>query len=137
MHLQQMIETHPNAAVVQQRGLAACIEACLDCAQTCISCADACLSEKEPAKLVDCIRADLNCADLCRATANIATRNAEGSTKVLRLLLKTCADACDACAQECERHATHHAHCQICAEACRACAAECRDACDRLGTDSH
>ena len=137
LHVQQMIETHPNAAIGQHRVLAACIEACLDCAQTCTSCADACLSEPDPAKLVDCIRADLDCADLCHAAVSLATRHAEGSTNVLRLLLRTCADACEACARECAKHGGHHDHCRICAETCRHCATECREACDRLGADTH
>ncbi|HDR9360290.1 TPA: four-helix bundle copper-binding protein, partial [Burkholderia vietnamiensis] len=35
-----------------------------------------------------------------------------------------CAQACDACAAECGRHA--HEHCRRCAQACEACAAMCR-----------
>jgi hypothetical protein len=35
-----------------------------------------------------------------------------------------CAEVCDDCAAECEKH--EHDHCQACAGACRKCADECR-----------
>lgn len=38
-----------------------------------------------------------------------------------------CADACDACAMECEKHASKMEECKMCPEACRACAKECRN----------
>ncbi|MEQ7739658.1 four-helix bundle copper-binding protein [Escherichia coli] len=43
-------------------------------------------------------------------------------------MLEACRTACGACAEECERHAAMHDHCQICAEACR----RCEQACDAL-----
>lgn len=38
---------------------------------------------------------------------------------------RVCAELCDACAAECEKH-EHHEHCRICAESCRRCAEQCR-----------
>ena len=40
-------------------------------------------------------------------------------------LCSLCADICEECAKECERH-TDMDHCQKCAQICHKCAEECR-----------
>jgi flavoprotein len=65
-------------------------------------CADACLDERDVPMMVTGIRS--------RGGALAAER------------CKVCASACDACAEECERHLSHAEHCRICAEACPRCA---------------
>jgi hypothetical protein len=35
--------------------------------------------------------------------------------------VRSCAQACNASAAECDRHAAHHEHCRLCAEVCRRC----------------
>ncbi len=46
-HTQQMVQTNPSQAPVDEPTLVECIEACFDCAQACTACADACLAEEK------------------------------------------------------------------------------------------
>jgi hypothetical protein len=105
---------------MDQERIASCIEACNECAEACEYCADACLDEDDVASLVECIRLDRDCADLCRLVASFLARGSSLSPAIAR----ACADACDACAAECDDHELEH--CRACAEACRDCADECR-----------
>jgi len=98
----------------------AAIEACNDCAVECEHCASACLGEEDVASMARCIRLDLDCAMFCRNAAQLMSRGSEFAVQFCEL----CADACDACAAECEKHPMDH--CKACAKACRRCAAECR-----------
>lgn len=97
-----------------------CIDACYTCAAACDHCATACLSEPDPSMMADCIRSDLDCADVCRLAAAAMARGSDSMKEICAL----CADLCDRCATECEKH--DHDHCQECAKACRDCANECR-----------
>lgn len=96
-----------------------CISACRDCAAACEKCAAACLKEDDGAAMAECIALDRDCADLCRLAATLMARNSRFS----RYISELCADACEACAAECEKHESEH--CQDCAKACRRCAEEC------------
>ena len=98
-----------------------CIEACVECWIACEMCSDACLDEDNVKQMVRCIRLDRDCAEACQAAVRAMVRGSESAAAFCRM----CADMCDACAAECEKH-THHEHCRICAEACRRCAEECR-----------
>lgn len=40
-------------------------------------------------------------------------------------LCKICVTACNACADECSKHASYNDHCAKCAAACKACAIAC------------
>jgi hypothetical protein len=97
-----------------------CIEACNACADACDHCAAACLAEQDVKAMAECIRLDLDCADICRMAAAYMARGSDFAHALCAL----CADVCDACGDECAKHA--HDHCQACAEACRRCADECR-----------
>jgi hypothetical protein len=99
-----------------------CIEACAACWVACEMCSDACLDEPQVQELVRCIRLDRDCAGACRMAVAVMVRGSEMAAEVCRL----CAVLCDACAEECARHADRHDHCRVCAEACRRCAEECR-----------
>jgi response regulator RpfG family c-di-GMP phosphodiesterase len=90
------------------------------CAAQCTHCYDACQREKEKENLNRCIALDEECADICRLTATRLEKSSENSEKFLRL----CAEICESCAAECEKH-THMEHCKKCAEACRTCAEMC------------
>lgn len=100
----------------------ACIEACVECLVACEMCSDACLDEEHILAMVRCIRLDRDCAEACAAAVRAMARGGPLARKFCGL----CAEACRACAEECERHASRHDHCRICAEACRRCEAECR-----------
>lgn len=96
------------------------LDALAKCAAECSHCATACLREQDSMMLERCIKLDLDCAEVCEATTGFVARSSEFAEAVLRL----CADICNACAEECEKH-NHMEHCKHCAEACRACAEAC------------
>jgi hypothetical protein len=98
-----------------------CIDACNACAEACDYCATACLGESDPKPLADCIRLDIDCAEICR----LATAYMSRDSAMVANLCRICAEICDACGDECEKHA-HMEHCRLCADACRRCADECR-----------
>jgi hypothetical protein len=133
MHVQQMIRTHPHVRGSTNEVLIRCIEECYDCAQTCTSCADACLGEEMVAQLRQCIRLNLDCADVCLATGAVSTRRTGSNERLIARLLETCEEACRLCAEECEKHAGRHEHCQVCAAACRRCESACREARRSIG----
>jgi hypothetical protein len=97
-----------------------CIDACLRCAATCNHCASSCLREDDVKMMAKCIQLDMECAAICYAAAQFMGM---GSDDVIRICT-LCADICEACAAECERH--NNEHCSECAAACRKCAEECR-----------
>ena len=99
-----------------------CLEACVACLVACEMCSDACLDESDVKMMVECIRLDRDCADACAAAVRAMARGGP----LAKAFCRTCAEACDRCAAECERHAHHHDHCRLCAEACRRCADACR-----------
>lgn len=97
-----------------------CIEACQECATACDHCATACLQEPDVKKMARCIALDLSCADACTFAVREMSRGSDFAMRACQL----CAEYCDACGAECERHPMDH--CQECAAACRRCAEECR-----------
>ena len=131
-----MLRTYPaDLGGVDREAMARCIEECVACAQACTACADACLGEDQADRLRTCIRLDQQCADVCHTTARLLIRHHDGhggslagqaEQGAVRAQLEACALLCAACAQECERHAAHHAHCRVCAAACRSCEESCR-----------
>jgi Domain of Unknown Function (DUF326) len=100
---------------------------CFDCVEACERCATACLMmgdrDSKQHDLTHCVRLCRDCADICTLCGRLDARGSEFSRQYMLL----CADVCDACAIECEKHADHLAHCKACAEACRKCAKECRE----------
>jgi hypothetical protein len=91
-----------------------------DCVIECNHCAAACLEEKDVKMLAKCIKLDIDCAAICQLMASLVARGSEHGNH----LLKECAEVCEACAAECEKH-THMEHCRRCAEACHHCAELC------------
>ena len=98
-----------------------CIDACLACAVASNHCAYECLHSSEVTQRIRCIQLDHECAIICFAAANMLS----SGNKWIGALYQECAEICDACAEECEKHA-HMDHCKKCAEMCRKCAEECR-----------
>ena len=98
-----------------------CINLCYGCAQACDACTAACLNEKDVKKLTMCIELNQDCAEACVWTARYMARNSVLSEAACSM----CAEICDACADECEKHKTME-HCVKCAKACRETAKECR-----------
>jgi hypothetical protein len=123
--IREIIQAHPHPTSLDREAIVSCIAECLDCSATCASCADANLAEPDVNELVRCIRLCLDCSDICTTTGRIVTRQTEVDLGVLRDSVETCAAACRASAQECDRHASHHEHCRLCAETCRRCEQAC------------
>jgi hypothetical protein len=88
--------------------------------QACEHCATECLHEKDVKMMARCIELDRSCADICSFASREMARDSAFAPAVCQL----CAEVCDACGDECAKHAM--AHCQQCAEACRKCAELCR-----------
>jgi len=114
-----MLASYPGSTIaVRQETLTSCITACLDCSLACTACSDACMAEGDIAALVKCMRTDLDCADMCDATVKVLTRQTAYDLLVIRSVVDACLTTIIACAEECERHAAHHKHCEICAKVC-------------------
>jgi hypothetical protein len=122
--LETMLRSHPHADLRRAGVYAEILHALSLCEQICSSCADACLAESSDA-LRRCIRTNLDCADTCGATARMLVRQTETPNEVVHAHLHACILACQACADECETHASMHDHCRICAETCRHCQERC------------
>lgn len=128
----EMLDAYPRSFNVDRALLAATIEALIECANTCTQCADACLAEKDVQAMVKCIRLDLDCADLCVAASRVISRQTEYDATVTRPVLQACIEVCASCAEECDDHGEHMAHCKICGESCRRCAKACRSLLDAI-----
>ena len=98
----------------------ALLNALNNCATECNHCATACLDEQDVKMLTKCIKLNIDCADICRLAISYIARGSEHANH----LLQECAEICNACAEECERHSDME-HCRRCAEACRTCAEAC------------
>jgi hypothetical protein len=133
MHARDIISTHPDVKGNISEALVRCIDECYACAPACTACADACVAEEMVQQLRQCIRLDLDCADVCAASGALASRRTGSNEQILRQMLQVCAAACQACGEECRRHAGHHEHCRICAEACRRCEQACQEAMQDVG----
>ena len=123
-----MLESYPGSTIeVRPEILTSCVAACLKCSLACTACSDACMAESDITTLVKCIRTDLDCADMCDATVKVLTRQTAYDLVVIRSVVNACLNTIVACAEECERHAAHHKHCEISAKVCREAEGACRD----------
>jgi hypothetical protein len=128
MSIAEMIALHPASGARINEAMANAARHAMFCAEMCTSCADACSAESMDMR--QCIRVCLDCADICQAAARLAVRRTGSNAMMLRATLELCAHACEACAEECERH--EHGHCELCALMCRECAQDCRAALSSL-----
>ncbi len=83
-YVQQLVQTNPTQAAVDESILVECIEACFDCAQACTACADACLGEQDIQTLIRCIRLCLDCTEVCEATGKILSRQTAFDAEMAR-----------------------------------------------------
>lgn len=123
--VERMLRTSPEPPFASGEALSVCIHACIECAQVCTACADSSVASQDRS-LGRCIRISLDCADLCTTTSRILSRQLDPDLGVISMTLQLCATVSDACAYECGRHASMHAHCDVCASACRRCTEACR-----------
>jgi uncharacterized membrane protein len=135
--IERMAKAHPAPESEFGPELGECYRITLECSQVCSACADACLAEHDVEPLIHCIRLDLDCADICGTTARVLSRQTAPDLGIITMLLEVCARTAQACAEECERHAAEHAHCQICAIACQGCVVACRKLLDAGRPELH
>lgn len=76
----------------------ACIEECLKCMVACNHCYSSCLEEDHVGMMKECIRLDRECAEICGFTAHALSMN----SKYAKALCLACAEACEACGNECK-----------------------------------
>jgi hypothetical protein len=90
-----------------------------NCIVACEHCFTACFEESNLDHLIKCIKLDRDCAEICALTLSFVARNSPEAASLVR----TCAEICASCAEECEKH--NHDHCRDCADACRECEEKC------------
>ena len=127
-HAHDILKSHPIDSAIEPGALERATEALADCIQTCRICADACLGERKVDMLRRCIGLNADCAAICDATHAVLSRRTDSDPHVLRQQLQACIAACEACADECRKHADQHEHCRICADACQECLHACQQA---------
>ena len=71
--------------------------------------------------MTSCVQNNRACDSVCLTSAKLMSMDSE----IAKQFCNLCADICDTCAKECERHIGMD-HCQECAQTCRKCADECR-----------
>ncbi len=96
-----------------------CVKAAEECATACINMGD---TDSKGHDMTACIKLTRDVADIAGLCGRLCARDSQ----FMKSYMRVCAEACDACATECEKHADHMDHCKACAEACRKCADECR-----------
>jgi len=100
------------------------IDACIRAVGECERCIIASLEEDNVKKMARCIQLNRYCVDICRTVITFITRGDHFGEYFVMRLCALCAEICDACADECEKH--NMEYCTRCATACRECARECR-----------
>lgn len=93
-----------------------CVELCQQASLVCEWCADECLGDET---MAECVRRCRDVADVAALHARLLARGSANSDA----LAAVCADACEACATECETHDADH--CRVCADVLRECARSC------------
>jgi hypothetical protein len=109
------------SSVLQNSKYQSCIEVCNDCFGACEFCATECLREEEVKMMSKCIQLCLDYANISVTASQFMSRDSEYAKQICNV----CADICDTCGVECEKHQTME-HCKQCAQICRKCASECR-----------
>ena len=99
------------------------VESALHCVKTGNLCEAHCfdlLAEGDKA-MAACARSVSGLIAVCNALAVLAAQN----SPLLPRYAGVAKDVCNACEEECRKHAEKHAPCKACMDACDACAKEC------------
>ena len=108
-----------SETTLQNTKYQSCIDACIRCAEACEFCATSDLKEQDVKMMASCAQINRECAEVCWTSASLMSMDSQFAKQFCKL----CADICDACARECDRHNVEH--CKRCAQACCSCAEEC------------
>ncbi len=103
----------------QDSEMSECIDNCSEAAQAAEMCADACIQEASE-EMSECIRLCRDVADLTAMHARFMSRDSAFHGE----LAAVCADACEACREECKQFDMDE--CQTCAAVLEPCIESCR-----------
>ena len=123
MSIAEMIADHPQVQN-EDAALGLAVRHAMYCAAIANSCADA--DSAEDGDMRQCIRACSDSSDICTATYRTASRRTAGNVQLIMSMFELCIQACERCAEECEKH--DNPHCKRCATMCRETIEDCRKA---------
>ena len=106
---------HANAAAADAPN-AALVRTALECAGTGELCLHHCFTEfaKGQTMLAQCAARVAEMVPVCQGLASLASLE----SKYLKAYARVCIDVCQACEDECRKHANHAAICGDCADSC-------------------
>jgi hypothetical protein len=101
----------------------ALFNACKACEKDCLDCFESCLGHVAGGHEahLECLKLCQDCASICATCAEISGRGGPLETTIAT----ACAEACEKCAVECEKH-TDDESCVACAKECRKCLKVCQ-----------
>lgn len=94
-----------------------------DALEACIINCEICFTDSIIQKNNECIAICRDCADICSLTLNFVARGSKFRTEFYAI----CAKVCNACHDECSKHASHHHCCAECMKTCKHCAYLCNE----------
>lgn len=99
------------------------VAAASDCVSRGEICLDFCLASlaSGDTDLAGCAKRVNELLAVCGALRSVAAQNADSLPAIARIAH----DVCQRCEEECRKHEKMHSQCRDCAEACAACAREC------------
>jgi hypothetical protein len=130
MHAKDMSTSGMTMTDQQMAMMQECIEACSACEQACTVCAS-CMMGTESGGAMH-MEMCLNTADMSNTMMRMMMRPAGLHAASMMAMLDAMVTQCNACADECMKHADMHEDCAMCAEVCRQCAMSCQKAIDAM-----
>jgi hypothetical protein len=106
----QAITTGNKVMLLNHEQYQSSFDIAMACAVECEHCAEACMGQPE---MMKCSRMCLDTSESCRMLATFMVRG----SYFIAPLASACAEICETCAQECEKHDMDH--CKKCARSCR------------------
>jgi hypothetical protein len=128
----QMMENHAKtmpASGMDMAMMEECIEACSACEQACTMCAGSMMMGENMAM---CSGMCMNTADMTNTMMRSMMRPNGMHMESMMSMLQATTMMCNACAEECMKHADMSEDCRMCAETCRQCAMACQKMMDAM-----
>lgn len=119
---QAMASDRPTQSMTMAMPMKDCIDLCTASHRICLETANhlaSAIGIAAPPLLIALLN---DCAEVCQSTANSMIRK----SALHPILCRSCAEACERCASECDQQ-TADRQLAICAAACRRCASGCRE----------
>jgi len=120
--------TYQDELQARSNVMALAIHDCLLAHRACIECSIHCIARGGRHAARDHQTLLNDCAEICQTAANFMTRGSPRHADVCGV----CAEACEACSDECGRMGPDDTHMMRCAELCRICATTCRDVAEHV-----